>query len=238
MEDSNLQFINLQTKKSFNLPEHNCLIFIGKSTDKYQPDIDVSMLPNHEMVSFLHASLEIRDRNWYICDLNSNYGTYLNQQKLLPNQNYPLKLGDKIELGEKDRCAFIFDNKTNKMTNKNEMFSLEKLIGYSVMAAGTLILLGNVRVGILFRLPGLLTTLIGISLIMFISDKRINTLGWFVFFLGIGVIITTGFAFASVSFLSLIFSGFLIFGGYQLVTTSKLFNYSLLEWFNLIKRKK
>lgn len=46
-----------------------------------------------------HAEMFIKDSQLFIRDLKSSNGTFLNNEKLSPLQDYPLKVGDKIDLG-------------------------------------------------------------------------------------------------------------------------------------------
>jgi len=43
----------------------------------------------------------IFDKTWMIIDLNSTNGTYLNDEKITPNQRYPIKSGDIIKISSK-----------------------------------------------------------------------------------------------------------------------------------------
>lgn len=51
-------------------------------------------------VSRLHAKVFCQDNFFYLSDLNSTNSTYLNKQKLAPQQPSRLKDGDEIQLGK------------------------------------------------------------------------------------------------------------------------------------------
>ncbi|MBI9051297.1 MAG: FHA domain-containing protein [Anaerolineaceae bacterium] len=65
------------------------------------PDVDLSQYDAYTLgVSRLHSSLKIIDRRVFISDLGSSNGTRVNNKKLEPQTDYPLKHGDVIALGK------------------------------------------------------------------------------------------------------------------------------------------
>ncbi|MBA3868222.1 MAG: FHA domain-containing protein [Anaerolineae bacterium] len=78
---------------------HPAILGRAESND---PDIDVN-LASHEAaqkgVSRHHASLEKVSNNVMLTDLNSTNGTFLNGQRLLPNQRHLIRDSDEIKLG-------------------------------------------------------------------------------------------------------------------------------------------
>jgi uncharacterized RDD family membrane protein YckC len=50
-------------------------------------------------VSRKHCLIRCEDGEFMVADMNSRYGTYLNHQKLSPNEWQPLKPGDQLRLG-------------------------------------------------------------------------------------------------------------------------------------------
>ncbi|BAF69307.1 protein kinase domain-containing protein [Nitratiruptor sp. SB155-2] len=52
-------------------------------------------------ISRKHAKIFNENGQWYIQDLNSTNGTYLNGQKLIPNKKYPLQQNDILSLAQK-----------------------------------------------------------------------------------------------------------------------------------------
>lgn len=81
-----------------NITHH---IILGRAENN-DPDIDVN-LAGHEAakkgVSRHHASLEKVTKHVMLTDLNSTNGTYLNGQRVLPNQRRVIRDGDEIKLG-------------------------------------------------------------------------------------------------------------------------------------------
>ena len=57
--------------------------------------------------SRLHAKILYQAGDFFIVDLNSTNATYINGEKLIPQQGYSLRSGDIIELG-KYRMAFTW----------------------------------------------------------------------------------------------------------------------------------
>lgn len=65
------------------------------------PDIDLTPHGGDEGgVSRRHARIFAQGNQVFIEDLNSTNYTYVNQQKLMPGQPYPLKDGDEVRLGK------------------------------------------------------------------------------------------------------------------------------------------
>ncbi len=66
-----------------------------------RPDIDLSPFGAHEKgVSRQHAILEINEDTLILLDIGSANGTYLNGQRLAPNQPRVLRDGDEVRFGK------------------------------------------------------------------------------------------------------------------------------------------
>ena len=83
---------------------------IGKPNDRVIPDIDVSGFPSAEVVSRSHASIRIEGDNYYIEDLGSANGTYINHNVLAKGNRHLLHFGDRISLGKGDLVTFVFQS--------------------------------------------------------------------------------------------------------------------------------
>lgn len=55
---------------------------------------------NHPTISRIHARIERREQEYYLVDLNSTNGTYLNQRLLEMNETVPLKVGDSVRFAD------------------------------------------------------------------------------------------------------------------------------------------
>jgi pSer/pThr/pTyr-binding forkhead associated (FHA) protein len=87
--------------KIFELqPDREMIIGRGDTAKGIEPDValtDEAALTDG--VSRLHAKVFCQDNTYYLSDLNSTNSTYLNGQKLVPQQPSRLKDGDEIHLG-------------------------------------------------------------------------------------------------------------------------------------------
>ncbi|NJM70461.1 MAG: MFS transporter [Scytonema sp. RU_4_4] len=102
------QLFHVQTNRVIELPEHFQVINIGKSSNRITPEIDLLDFPNSGVVSRVHAQIRYDGNEYYIQDLNSSNGTYINKYPLIPGVWYKLKSGLQISLGRQDAFAFIF----------------------------------------------------------------------------------------------------------------------------------
>jgi pSer/pThr/pTyr-binding forkhead associated (FHA) protein len=99
---------HVQAHKAIDLPPDRSTIYIGKPNDRIPPDIDLSNYPNADVVSRVHAKITVEEgRYYYIEDLESRNGTYLNGT-LLKNRRQ-LKLKDRIDLGQDNKVTFVFN---------------------------------------------------------------------------------------------------------------------------------
>lgn len=235
-----LELLHVQTHTTFKLPPNLTVIRIGKPNEQSFPDIDVSSLPDAEVVSRNHAQILLDGSNYWIQDLGSSNGTFLNDIRLEREITYQLNLGDRIDLGQGNQVTFIFQNllTTSNITEmslpvveqtKSIMVDkTTKLVGLTLIVASIVILTANIRIGIFFRLPGIILCIVGIFLL---CQQRINrNLGWILIALGIVVMVFTGNIFASVNLLLLLATSALFFIGYLLFTTGKILGY---DWRSL-----
>ncbi|MGF1673018.1 MAG: MFS transporter, partial [Rivularia sp. (in: cyanobacteria)] len=102
------QLVHTFTNKIIDLPEIPSLIYIGKQHKSGTPDIDVSNLPYSEVVSRNHAQIKFDGEDYYIQDMGSSNGTYINKYPLLPGIWYKLGAGVKLGLGKRDMVTFVF----------------------------------------------------------------------------------------------------------------------------------
>ena len=240
-----LELFHVQTNTSFELPQ-NPVIRIGKPKEQILPEINVATLPNSDYVSRLHAEIHLEDSNYYIVDVGSANGTYLNNIRLEAKKRYPLNLGDKIDLGYGNRVTFLFLNQQpivhqsdTILNNPPTVIQIElvatrqpspmdrviKLVGLGLMAVGIVILAANTQIGIVVRIPGVILCIAGVLLPIW--RPMYIKFGWVLVALGIAVMLFTGHAFASVSLLVILISCALLLAGYQLFMTGRLWNFSL-----------
>jgi pSer/pThr/pTyr-binding forkhead associated (FHA) protein len=102
------RLLHVQTDRLLELPANLSVIHLGKPNDRIPPDIDVSGFPNSEIVSRIHADIRVEGDIYYIEDVGSSNGTYVNNTPLPPGNRHRLRSGDRIALGKGDKVTFLF----------------------------------------------------------------------------------------------------------------------------------
>jgi FHA domain/Double zinc ribbon len=102
------QLLHLQTNTSLEIPPQLQLVHLGKPNDQIPPDIDVSGFPSAEVVSRIHANIRVEGESYYLEDIGSANGTYINHNILPKGNRHLLRTGDRIGLGKGDLVTFIF----------------------------------------------------------------------------------------------------------------------------------
>ncbi|MDJ1182651.1 FHA domain-containing protein [Roseofilum casamattae] len=100
--------VHIATGEAIELPNHQSVLYIGKPNTQIPPDIDVSGFPHADVVSRIHAVLRIEGETYYIEDLGSSNGTYINHLPLPKGNRQLLKGGDRVTLGKNDLVTFLF----------------------------------------------------------------------------------------------------------------------------------
>ncbi len=99
--------LHVQTGTRIELPNLP-VVHIGKANQQVPPDIDVSGFPESEIVSRIHADIRSEAGVYYIEDMGSSNGTYVNHTPLPMGNRHRLRSGDRISLGKGDKITFIF----------------------------------------------------------------------------------------------------------------------------------
>ncbi len=102
------RLVHVQTNTTLELPQHLDVIHIGKPNDLIPPDVDVSGFANSEIVSRIHADIRVEGDAFYIEDVGSSNGTYINNLPLPKGNRHRLRPGDRIALGKGDLVTFLF----------------------------------------------------------------------------------------------------------------------------------
>jgi pSer/pThr/pTyr-binding forkhead associated (FHA) protein/ribosomal protein L40E len=102
--------LHVQTNNKIELPLNLSVIHIGKPNDQIPPDIDVSGFPNSEIVSRIHADIRVEGDTYFIEDVGSSNGTYINHSPLPKGNRHRLRTGDRISLGKGDQVTFLFQS--------------------------------------------------------------------------------------------------------------------------------
>lgn len=108
LQQQTIKLLHVQTNNNIELPQNLAVIHIGKQNDRIPPDIDVSGFPNSEIVSRIHADIRIEGDAYFIEDVGSSNGTYINSKPLQPGDRHRLRAGDRIALGKGDLITFLF----------------------------------------------------------------------------------------------------------------------------------
>jgi FHA domain len=102
------QLLHLQTNTSLEIPPQLQIVHLGKPNDQIPPDIDISGFPSAEVVSRIHANIRVEGESYYIEDVGSANGTYINHNILPKGNRHLLRSGDRIGLGKGDLVTLIF----------------------------------------------------------------------------------------------------------------------------------
>ncbi|HIK17266.1 MAG TPA: FHA domain-containing protein [Leptolyngbyaceae cyanobacterium M33_DOE_097] len=102
------RLLHVQTNVVIELPPNLSVIHIGKPNERIPPDIDVSGFPDSEIVSRVHADIRAEADAFYIEDVGSSNGTYVNNIPLPMGNRHRLRPGDRIALGKGDKVSFLF----------------------------------------------------------------------------------------------------------------------------------
>ncbi|MEM6284764.1 MAG: FHA domain-containing protein, partial [Chloroflexota bacterium] len=74
---------------------------MGREPENTKVDVDLEPYGGHAQgVSRRHARIRRVDNDWSIEDMGSSNGTYINGEKLEPNQPYLIADGDHLRLGQ------------------------------------------------------------------------------------------------------------------------------------------
>lgn len=240
-----LELFHTQTNTSFEIPPNYPIIRIGKPNEQVPIDVDVLDLPDADIVSRVHAEIIVEENTYYLIDIGSSNGTYLNDNKLENHTRYPLNLGDKIDLGNENKVTFIFQYKqqsqqtaivTKQATtiqpqaidNEQPLQFVDrksKFVGLASMVAGILIFAANTRIGLSLGFPTVLLWIGGAFILVMRPINR--NWGWGLIGLGTALLLFSGRLFTSFNFLALLISASLIFVGYKLFRNGKVFGYGL-----------
>ena len=237
----NLELFHVQTNTSFDVPDSLAIVLMGKFNEEQPPDIDLSDVPNADIISRKHAQIYVQHQGYFLEDLGSANGTFLNHQRLLPRTCYDLKLGDQIHLGQGNQVTLVFQQKDLPVVNwlpvtqiqpeisqvrslqqRDRYSPANRFIGLSLMTLSILLLAANTRIGLFVGMPAILLCIAG--LVMLVQTRYNPNWGWILIGLGIGTIVLSGRFFASANLLSVMVGAALFLVGYQLFSHRPILN--------------
>jgi len=99
---------HVQSNSVIELPLHLNVIHIGKPNGQIPPDIDLSGVADSDIVSRIHADIRVEGDTFYLEDLGSSNGTYVNNLPLHMGNRHRLCPGDRIAFGKGDKVSFLF----------------------------------------------------------------------------------------------------------------------------------
>ena len=102
------RLLHVQSNTIIEIPSNLDVVHIGKPNGQIPPDIDVAGFPDSEVVSRVHADIRVEGDVYYIEDVGSSNGTYINHAPLVQGNRHRLRAGDRVALGKGDLVTFIF----------------------------------------------------------------------------------------------------------------------------------
>ncbi|MBE9174343.1 FHA domain-containing protein [Synechocystis salina LEGE 06155] len=108
LQPQGASLVHVQTQTTLEIPVGMAVIHVGKPNDKVPPDIDVSGFANSDVVSRVHADIRLEGNEYFLEDVGSANGTYVNHTALPPGNRHLLRPGDRFSLGKGDLVTFIF----------------------------------------------------------------------------------------------------------------------------------
>ena len=218
---ASLELLHIQTNKVFALLPNRSIFIIGKPDGEKPIDIDVSVLPNSDVVSRNHAQIWINNDEYHISDMGSSNGTFVNGVKLQPKIFCPLNSGGTISLGQGDKITFMFrvkgsaatstENPTPNTappnvaqtqikppatTSKEEEIQaaiITKLVGFILMLGGLGFLTSSLVIGSVGFIYNIPLVTLGIAGVLVLNYGGSNrNLGWVLIGIGIAIAIGSG----------------------------------------------
>ena len=234
-----VKLFHVQTNTPLELPPNRSVIHIGKAEGNIQPEIDVSTFPNSYIVSRNHATISLEGDHYFIEDVGSSNGTYLNGMRLTPANRHLLNPGDKIELGKDSLVTFIFEDASNlavipnpENLSEQETF-VTKLTGTGLILAGLAFLSSSLWFSH-FALPFVIVEILGVLTVNYGGSKR--HLGWVLIAAGVAIAIMTHQLFVLTKVVGLVALSILsLFCGYQFFVFGKIKTLNLLALKRLVK---
>jgi hypothetical protein len=108
LQQTAAHLFHVQSNSVIELSIHLNVIRIGKPNGQIPPDIDLSGVADSDIVSRVHADIRVEGDAFYLEDLGSSNGTYVNNLPLQMGDRHRLRPGDRIALGKGDKVSFLF----------------------------------------------------------------------------------------------------------------------------------
>ena len=100
-----------ETEARFVLPQEEKTAYIGRINDEFPVQIDLSSIPDADLISRVHAAIHLDEENYYLEDAGSANGTWLNGTQIQSGTRFRQQLnpGDTIAFGRNQTVKFTFD---------------------------------------------------------------------------------------------------------------------------------
>jgi hypothetical protein len=108
LQQTAARLFHIQSNNVIELPLHLNVIHMGKPNGQIPPDIDLSGVADSDIVSRVHADIRVEGDAFYLEDLGSSNGTYVNNLPLQKGDRHRLRPGDRIAFGKGDKVSFLF----------------------------------------------------------------------------------------------------------------------------------
>ena len=103
--------IDQETGEKFILPSEEKTAYIGRLNEEFPIQVDLSAIPNADLISRVHAAIHLENEVYYLEDAGSANGTWLNGTELQSGTRFRQQLnpGDTIAFGRNQTVKFTFD---------------------------------------------------------------------------------------------------------------------------------
>ncbi len=103
--------IDQETGEKFILPSEEKTAYIGRLNEEFPIQVDLSAIPNADLISRVHAAIHLENEVYYLEDAGSANGTWLNETELQSGTRFRQQLnpGDTIAFGRNQTVKFTFD---------------------------------------------------------------------------------------------------------------------------------
>lgn len=91
--NKNLNLKIILNEEIIELDVNKFPIIIGRQKDK------ADLVLNDTSVGRIHAEIKLINNEIFITDLNSTNGVYINNNRIIPNKDYPILTGDVLKIG-------------------------------------------------------------------------------------------------------------------------------------------
>lgn len=103
--------IHQETGARFVLPSAEKIAYIGRLNEEFSVQVDLSAIPDADLISRVHAAIHLDNEVYYLEDVGSANGTWLNEAQIQTGTRFRQQLnpGDTIAFGRNQSIKFTFD---------------------------------------------------------------------------------------------------------------------------------